>query len=260
MPAKRRTWRRYRKNVRSSNSPRLNGRRSIPDIAAPGAAFARRVYCNKNYLGVKDKQLADGQLTRVARARRPVRGGALREIIRRGPNIESYAERPPNRASRNRLRVFPPLRKIPPGQEGVEPVPKEKPKVNIGEVIRSYRGQRGLSQGDIERRTGLLRCYLSRVENGHTVPSLETLAKIAEAMEIALADFFPGAETPRDRDTQKMLGELSEDEIRFLSEIKRYSSTLSDGDKRLVLAMIRKMASMITPPNQQRKLANRRTA
>ena len=54
-------------------------------------------------------------------------------------------------------------------------MPKEKPKVNIGQVIRSYRGQRGLSQGDIERRTGLLRCYLSRVENGHTVPSLETL-------------------------------------------------------------------------------------
>ena len=149
---------------------------------------------------------------------------------------------------RNLLRTFPALRKIPPGQEGVEPVPKEKPKVNIGEVIRSYRGQRGLSQGDIERRTGLLRCYLSRVENGHTVPSLETLAKIAEAMEIALADFFPGAETPRDRDTQKMLGELSEDEIRFLSEIKKYSTTLSDGDKRLVLAMIRKMATVIPPP------------
>ncbi len=114
-------------------------------------------------------------------------------------------------------------------------MPKEKPKVNIGEVIRSYRGQRGLSQGDIERRTGLLRCYLSRVENGHTVPSLETLAKIAEAMDISLADFFP-------------VGELSDDEIRFLSEIKKYSSTLSDGDKRLVLAMIRKMATLIPPP------------
>ena len=111
-------------------------------------------------------------------------------------------------------------------------MPKEKPKVNIGQVIRAYRGQRGLSQGDIERRTGLLRCYLSRVENGHTVPSLETLAKIAEAMDIALADFFPGAETQHDRETQKMLGELSEDEIRFLSEIKKHSSTLSDGDKR----------------------------
>lgn len=161
---------------------------------------------------------------------------------------------------RNLLRTFAALRKIPPGQEGVDPVPKEKPKVNIGEVIRSYRGQRGLSQGDIERRTGLLRCYLSRVENGHTVPSLETLAKIAEAMEIALADFFPGAETPRDRDTQKMLGELSEDEIRFLSEIKKYSTTLSDGDKRLVLAMIRKMATMIPPPVVKKLIARRPTA
>jgi len=129
-------------------------------------------------------------------------------------------------------------------------VPKEKPKVNIGEVIRSYRNERGLSQGDIERRTGLLRCYLSRVENGHTVPSLETLAKIAEAMEITLADFFPGGDSPRDRETKKMLGELSDDEIRFLAEIKRYSSTLSDGDKRLVLAMIRKMATVVPPPRK----------
>ena len=136
-------------------------------------------------------------------------------------------------------------------------MPKEKPKVNIGEVIRSYRSDRGLSQGDIERRTGLLRCYLSRVENGHTVPSLETLAKIAEAMEISLADFFPGTETMRDRDTQKMLGELSEDEIRFLAEIKRYSTSLSDGDKRLVLAMIRKMASIIPPPPARKPVARR---
>ncbi len=129
-------------------------------------------------------------------------------------------------------------------------MPKEKPRVNIGQVIRTYRGQRGLSQGDIERRTGLLRCYLSRVENGHTVPSLETLAKIAEAMEITLADFFPGTETARDLEAQRMLGELSQQEIRFLSEIKRHSSTLSDGDKRLVLAMIRKMASLIPPPHR----------
>src|SRR4029077_4590419 len=117
--------------------------------------------------------------------------------------------------------------KLPPLQsQRVIDMPKEKPRVNIGEVIKTYRSQRGLSQGDIERRTGLLRCYLSRVENGHTVPSLETLAKIAEAMDISLADFFPGTETPRDKETQKMLGELSQDEIRFLAEIKKYSTTL----------------------------------
>jgi transcriptional regulator with XRE-family HTH domain len=119
-------------------------------------------------------------------------------------------------------------------------MPKEKPRVNIGEVIKTYRSQRGLSQGDIERRTGLLRCYLSRVENGHTVPSLETLAKIAEAMDISLADFFPGTETPRDRETQKMLGELSQDEI--------------------VLAMIRKMATLVPPPAAKKPLVRRPTA
>ena len=62
--------------------------------------------------------------------------------------------------------------------------------MNIGDTIRSYRLQKGMSQGDIEKKTGLLRCYLSRVENGHTIPSLDTLAKIASAMDIPLAHFF----------------------------------------------------------------------
>src|SRR6202166_1867751 len=166
-------------------------------------------------------------------------------------------------ASRTRnslLRLLLLVTKLPPRLIGTPEMPKEKPRVNIGEVIKTYRSQRGLSQGDIERRTGLLRCYLSRVENGHTVPSLETLAKIAEAMDISLADFFPGTETPRDRETQKMLGELSQDEIRFLAEIKRFSTTLSDGDKRLVLAMIRKMATLVPPPVAKKPLLRRPTA
>ena len=52
------------------------------------------------------------------------------------------------------------------------------------------REERNLSQGDIEARTGLLRCYVSRVENGHTVRSLETLEKLAAALEIPLYHFF----------------------------------------------------------------------
>jgi len=124
-------------------------------------------------------------------------------------------------------------------------------------VIRTYRSQRSLSQGDIERRTGLLRCYLSRVENGHTVPSLETLAKIAEAMDISLADFFPGTETPRDRETQKALGELSQDEIPLPGGNQKVQHHAFDGDKRLVLAMIRKMATLI-PPQWRKKLIVRR--
>jgi transcriptional regulator with XRE-family HTH domain len=59
----------------------------------------------------------------------------------------------------------------------------------IGERLRALREQRSLSQGDIEKRTGLLRVYLSRVEVGHTVPSVATLEKLARAFDIPLTDF-----------------------------------------------------------------------
>jgi len=139
-------------------------------------------------------------------------------------------------------------------------MPKERPKVNIGQVIRSYRGDRGMSQGDIERRTGLLRCYLSRVENGHTVPSLETLAKIGEAMDINLADFFPGGDSAQDLQTRKVLSELSKEEIIFLTEIKKCSTTLSDDDKKLVLGMIRKMATVVPPLRNPKSVSVARRA
>jgi hypothetical protein len=71
-----------------------------------------------------------------------------------------------------------------------------------------------------------------------------------------LADFFPGTDTQQDRETRKMLGELSEEEIRFLAEIKKCSATLSDDDKRLVLAMIRKMAAVVPPPPRPVKAPN----
>jgi len=55
----------------------------------------------------------------------------------------------------------------------------------IGERLRTLREEKGLSQGDVEKRTGMLRCYTSRVENSHTVPSLETLEKFARALEVS---------------------------------------------------------------------------
>ena len=110
--------------------------------------------------------------------------------------------------------------------------------MNIGVTIRAFRLQKGMSQGDIEKRTGLLRCYLSRVENGHTVPSLETLQKIAHAMDLQLAQFFSDDSVGRDMSGLR----LSEEEIRFLTQIQRYSSKLSDNDRKLLLAMVRKFA------------------
>jgi transcriptional regulator with XRE-family HTH domain len=66
----------------------------------------------------------------------------------------------------------------------------------IGDRLREMRGEKKLSQGDIEKRTGLLRCYISRVENGHTVPAIETLEKLARALEIPLYQLFYEGEEP----------------------------------------------------------------
>lgn len=111
--------------------------------------------------------------------------------------------------------------------------------MKIGVLIRGYRLQKGMSQGDIEKRTGLLRCYLSRVENGHTVPSLDTLSKIAHALDVPLAQFFSDGSLGGGMDANR----LSEDELRFLNQIRRYSSNLNDSDRKLLLAMVKKFAA-----------------
>src|SRR5258708_1938952 len=111
--------------------------------------------------------------------------------------------------------------------------------MNIGETVRNYRLRKGMSQGDVKKRTGLLRCYFPRVKNAHTIPSLDTLPKIASAMELPLGQFF--ADPPS---TGKSgLPPLTEDEARFLPQIRRYSSNLNDSDRKLVIAMVRKMAA-----------------
>ncbi len=109
--------------------------------------------------------------------------------------------------------------------------------MDIGKTIRTFRLDRGMSQGDIERRTGLLRCYLSRVENGHTLPSLGTLARIASAMEIPLAQFFSDGELIEGTPT------MTADEVRFLARIRDHSKDLGDDDRKLIVAMVRKMAA-----------------
>jgi len=114
--------------------------------------------------------------------------------------------------------------------------------MKIGTTIRAHRLQRGLSQGDIEKKTGLLRCYLSRVENGHTVPSLDTLSKIAMALDLPIAQFFADEGVNRHLNAQK----ISDEELRFLTQMRRYSTNLNDSDRKLLLAMVKKFAATTT--------------
>ena|SRR5271163_486905 len=119
----------------------------------------------------------------------------------------------------------------------------------IGDRLRELRVQKNLSQGDIEKRTGLLRCYISRVENGHTVPAIETLEKMARAMEVPMYQlFYDGEEPPKLPDFPKSKkgddgswGNSGKD-ARVLSNFRRLLKRASESDRKLLLFMAQKMA------------------
>jgi transcriptional regulator with XRE-family HTH domain len=114
----------------------------------------------------------------------------------------------------------------------------------IGDRLRTIRESKNLSQGDIEKRTGMLRCYTSRVENGHTVPSIETLAKYAQALEIPLYQLFYDG----DAEPKKIKGlildgkKLSLSEQREIESLGRQFTKLKARDKGLVRMLIAKLA------------------
>jgi transcriptional regulator with XRE-family HTH domain len=120
----------------------------------------------------------------------------------------------------------------------------------IGDRLRALREEKKLSQGDIEKRTGLLRCYISRVENGHTVPAIETLEKMARALEVPLYQLFYDGEAPPDLPNlpkRKTADEIAwgstGKELRFLTMFRRLLGRIDEGDRRLLLYMAQKMAS-----------------
>jgi transcriptional regulator with XRE-family HTH domain len=114
----------------------------------------------------------------------------------------------------------------------------------IGERLRTIRESKNLSQGDIEKRTGLIRCYTSRVENGHTVPSIETLAKYAQALEIPLYQiFYDGEEAPKKIKGVDLDGDkLSLSERREIESLGRRFAKLKERDKGLVRLLVAKLA------------------
>lgn len=71
--------------------------------------------------------------------------------------------------------------------------------MSVGKRIKSLREQKGLSQRDVEEKTGMLRCYISRAENDRLMPSLDNLEKFARALEVPLYFLFYESETIQPR-------------------------------------------------------------
>ncbi len=114
----------------------------------------------------------------------------------------------------------------------------------ISDRIRAIREQKHIAQGDIERRTGLKRCYVSRVENGHTVPSIETLEKLARALEVPMYQLFYEGDAPpempalpegasRESDEWGKSGESA----KFFQRLRQLLGRVSQADRKLILHM-----------------------
>jgi transcriptional regulator with XRE-family HTH domain len=119
----------------------------------------------------------------------------------------------------------------------------------IGERLRALREEKKLSQGDIQKRTGLVRPYISRVENGHTIPSIETLEKMARGLGVPMYQlFYDGEEPPiapalsnRGSANDTAWGSSGKD-ARYLMRVRRLLSRMDEDDRRLLLHMVQKMA------------------
>jgi len=119
----------------------------------------------------------------------------------------------------------------------------------IGDRLRALREAKKLSQGEIEKRTGLLRCYTSRVENGHTVPAVETLEKFARALEVPLYQLmYDGEEPPvapkgrTGKKAQKDEFGASGKEARLLDKFRRLLAKMNQRDRDTLLHTASKMS------------------
>ncbi len=117
----------------------------------------------------------------------------------------------------------------------------------IGNRLKELRESKELSQGDIEKRTGLLRCYISRVENGHTVPSVETLEKVARALEVPMYRLFHEGEVgawihklkpPNDNAEWGSVGGGAA----YLSKLRKLLAKMEPHDQKLLLHVAQKVA------------------
>jgi transcriptional regulator with XRE-family HTH domain len=111
----------------------------------------------------------------------------------------------------------------------------------LGARLKEIREQKNLSQGDIERVSGLKRCYVSRVENGHTVPAVETLERLARALEVPMYRlFYDGDESlpPQSRQlTRNPSWGNSGKSRRYIDRLAFALGKMTSNDRDLILLM-----------------------
>jgi transcriptional regulator with XRE-family HTH domain len=116
----------------------------------------------------------------------------------------------------------------------------------IGQKLRQLREARKLSQSDIQKRVGLLRNYVSRIECGHIIPGVETLEKYARVLEIPMYQLFYEGDSPEKlklpaSDQADKWGFTPSESAEFQAFV-RLLARMNDRDRDILLSMAQRLA------------------
>ncbi len=121
--------------------------------------------------------------------------------------------------------------------------------MTVGQRFRTLREERNLTQGDIYKRTGLLRCYLSRVENSHTVPSVETLEKLARSLEVPIhyllcdgGSLPPPPNLPFSKNGNVIEFGATRKDALYLLSLRHLLAKITPNDRSLLFSLAKQMA------------------
>ena len=121
----------------------------------------------------------------------------------------------------------------------------------IGARLRRLRKLMRMSQRDVEQRASLCQSYISNVENGHIVPTLETLQRFAKALDVPLSALFYSGEPRPTRPRLEALETLEKRaqeggkagrDARFLLKLRTLLVRIPETDRRLFLSLVKELA------------------
>ena len=121
--------------------------------------------------------------------------------------------------------------------------------MRLGDRLRKLRQEKKLSQAEIEKRTGLVGPYISRIENNHSSPSIETLEKFAKALEVPLYKLFYDGDKPpklpnppiRNTSGDKPWGNFGKD-AEYLNKLRRVLAKATEKDRKIIMILVQNMA------------------
>lgn len=101
--------------------------------------------------------------------------------------------------------------------------------VVLGARVREKREEQGISQEQLSELSGLSTVYISLIENARKKPSLSSLLKVCNALNVTMDELLVGNQTPSEKDYQ--------------SDISLLLMQISPMEKRFITSMVRHMVS-----------------